>query len=298
MSVVGAKYPLLAHYKIVMVLGGSMNFCPYLGKKVHSDSCSSEHIIPLSLGGVNGFEIPVDAGVNKIIGSRIDGKLSNDFMIQLARARLDVKGHSGKSVTPKISKATNIDQGKPISVTFPDNKLCAYDHRQKSNVFPGKIKLSAKKDLFVDVKFIAKVALSAGYYFWSDDFESAVSCDQLRHMLLHDNLNGWDSKENFSVKFETLVLNNNSFLIHFLPAIHDHFPDETTIAFVPAYEKSRLLVSVSVLGVYLGYLHVHMDAEKVDIDNGFIASLSKGEVLINHFDHETKRTITNCSTVT
>lgn len=270
-----------------------MQFCPYLGKKVNIDSCSSEHIVPLSLGGVNGFEVLVDAEINKVIGSKIDGKLSNDFNIQLVRGKLNIKGHSGKTVIPKISKAIDIEQNYPISVTFPNNSLKVFDHRQKSEVFPNKITLSVKKDLKVEVKFIAKVALSAGYYFWSDDFEGAVSCEQLRYMLSNDNLSQWTSEERFSVRFETLLLNNNSFLINFLPEIHAHFPEQTTIAFVPSYGNNRLLVSVSVLGVYLGYLHVYMDAEKVDINNGFIASLSEGKVKINHFDDKTKSAITN-----
>ncbi|MBQ4798869.1 hypothetical protein J8L73_06965 [Pseudoalteromonas sp. MMG006] len=278
--------------KVVMVLGVNMHFCPYLGKKVHEDNCSSEHIIPLSLGGVNGFEIPVDAEINKIIGSQIDGKLSNDFIIQLARGRLKAKGHSGKPVVPKITKATIEGNNNPISLSFPNNQLHIYDPRLKADVYPESVTLSAKKDATLDIKFIAKVTLSAGYYFWSDDFEDAVSCDQLRYMLLHDNLNDWSFDDVFSVKFETLVLNNNSFLIHFMSVIHDHFPDETTIAFIPSYESDRLLVSVSVLGVYLGYLHVYMDAKKVQKKNGFIASLSGGKIKLNDFDDDTASTIT------
>lgn len=275
-----------------MTLGVDMHFCPYLGKKIHEDNCSSEHIIPLSLGGVNGFEIPVDAEMNKILGSKIDGKLSNDFIIQLARGRLKAKGHSGKPVVPKLTKATIEGKNNPISLSFPNNQLHIYDPRLKAAVYPENVRLSAKKDVTLDIMFIAKVALSAGYYFWSDDFEDAVSCDQLRQMLRHDNLDGWSSDDVFSVKFETIFLNHNSFLIHFMPVIHDHFPDETTIAFIPSYESDRLLVSVSVLGVYLGYLHVYMDAEKVQIKNGFIASLSGGELKINDFDDETKNIIT------
>ncbi|MBU2872005.1 HNH endonuclease [Colwellia sp. E2M01] len=268
-----------------------MHFCPYLGKEVHEDNCSSEHIIPLSLGGVNGFEIPVDAETNKIIGSQIDGKLSNDFIIQLARGRLKTKGHSGKPVVPKITKATIEGKNNSVSLSFPNNQLHIFDPRLKADVYPESVTLSAKKDATLDIKFIAKVTLSAGYYFWSDDFEDAVSCDQLRYMLLHDNLNDWSSDDIFSVKFETLVLNNNTFLIHFIPIIHDHFPDETTIAFIPSYESDRLLVSVSVLGVYIGYLHAYMDAKKVQIKNGFIVSLSGGKIKLNYFDDEIISTI-------
>ena len=55
-------------------------YCPYTDRELPESKSSSEHIIPLSLGGVNGFEIPVDATFNSILGSEIDGKLATDFL--------------------------------------------------------------------------------------------------------------------------------------------------------------------------------------------------------------------------
>ena len=34
-------------------------YCPYTDQEINEGETSKEHIIPLSLGGVNGFEIPV-----------------------------------------------------------------------------------------------------------------------------------------------------------------------------------------------------------------------------------------------
>jgi len=74
-----------------------MIYCPYTNKDISESETTSEHIIPLSLGGINGFEIPVCKIFNSNVGSKIDGALANDFLILMKRNELDVRGHSKKS---------------------------------------------------------------------------------------------------------------------------------------------------------------------------------------------------------
>ena len=54
-------------------------YCPYTDREIPESKSSSEHIIPLSLGGVNGFEIPVDATFNSTLGSEIDENSPTSF---------------------------------------------------------------------------------------------------------------------------------------------------------------------------------------------------------------------------
>ena len=57
-----------------------MIYCPYTDKYLSTNEVNREHIIPLSLGGVNGFEIPVSIDFNSKAGSNIDGALANDLI--------------------------------------------------------------------------------------------------------------------------------------------------------------------------------------------------------------------------
>ena len=80
-------------------------YCPYTDREIPERESSSEHIIPLSLGGVNGFEIPVDATCNSTLGGGIDGKLATEFLWELRRTEHDARGHSGKEPRATIRKA-------------------------------------------------------------------------------------------------------------------------------------------------------------------------------------------------
>jgi hypothetical protein len=55
-------------------------YCPYTDLQLAESECSPEHIVPLSLGGTNGFELPVSASFNSKLGHEIDGAMANDFL--------------------------------------------------------------------------------------------------------------------------------------------------------------------------------------------------------------------------
>ena len=62
-----------------------MVYCPYTNREIPESGTSREHIIPLSIGGVNGFEIAVDAAFNSKVGAELDGALANELLIALTR---------------------------------------------------------------------------------------------------------------------------------------------------------------------------------------------------------------------
>ncbi len=80
-------------------------YCIYTDKVVSINKTNLEHIIPLGLGGCNGFCIRVDKTKNSALGSHIDGKLSNDFLISLLRRHKDFRGHSGKAPETRLRKS-------------------------------------------------------------------------------------------------------------------------------------------------------------------------------------------------
>jgi hypothetical protein len=70
-------------------------YCPYTDRDIPIDDSNPEHIIPLSLGGLNGFTLPVSKDFNSRAGSEIDGALANDFLVMSERDKHSVWGHSG-----------------------------------------------------------------------------------------------------------------------------------------------------------------------------------------------------------
>ena len=95
-----------------------MIYCPYTDQDIPEVRASPEHIIPLSLGGVNGFEIPVDAAFNSKVGTVLDGALANEFLFALRRTEFDTRGHSGKRPSAIIKNASYGDENRPAQAHF------------------------------------------------------------------------------------------------------------------------------------------------------------------------------------
>ncbi|UUO12074.1 HNH endonuclease [Alcaligenes faecalis] len=82
-------------------------WCPYAGEEMDSAACNAEHIIPLSLGGSNGFTVPVSKTLNAEVGSAIDAALATKDIITMFRRReFDARGHSNKKPEVRIRNAT------------------------------------------------------------------------------------------------------------------------------------------------------------------------------------------------
>jgi hypothetical protein len=91
-------------------------YCPYTNREISGSEVNSEHIIPISLGGVNGFEIPVCKKFNSKVGSEIDAKIGKELIIQSRRVNLKVKGHSGKIPKMYYKNALDEETGLPLQV--------------------------------------------------------------------------------------------------------------------------------------------------------------------------------------
>ena len=163
-------------------------YCPYTDRSIPEAQSSPEHIIPLSLGGVNGLEIPVDSAFNSAVGSELDGALANEFLFALKRTKFDARGHSGKKPVALIKTATYGEDRRPAQVHFHSKeKLKVWDSRDgafKERVPEFEISVSINIDL--PVRFAAKVALAAGYYVYGDLFRQHVDHRQLRDVMNTD----------------------------------------------------------------------------------------------------------------
>lgn len=165
-------------------------WCPYTDREFEASGSTLEHIIPLSLGGSNAFVTPVDSGVNSTVGLEIDGPLANDFGILLRRQRFNARGHSGKPPEAIIRKAKHGLSQRPVQVSFLGGKGLrvwdAIDRRDLDEHEIGGVALSLqlKVDWFVRLRFLAKVALSSGYFLFRDIFRRSVDHQGLRALML------------------------------------------------------------------------------------------------------------------
>ena len=165
-------------------------YCIYLDSL--SDDMSTEHIFPMSLGGLDSFCIQADRKFNNNVGSRVDGAIANDFLMLFKRDRAEAKGHSGTHPEPIARRAT-LEDGTPIQAIFSKTGLRLYDLKQKRYLTKGEgtrtIKVSGLKlDLDADIRFVAKVALAAGYYAYDDFFKNGVQHSQARMIVTAERL--------------------------------------------------------------------------------------------------------------
>ena len=138
-------------------------YCPYTDRDIPLTESSPEHIIPLALGGMNGFTIAVSSDFNSRVGSEIDGALANDFLVKSKRDKHGAKGHSKKHPENIFPNASNADTGEPLHVTLGQVRgLRLWDPKQKRDVTGQgqKVNIGFKVDLDVAHRFVAKVALS------------------------------------------------------------------------------------------------------------------------------------------
>lgn len=167
-----------------------MIWCPYLGVEVHEDNCTPEHIIPMSLGGSNGFTVPVDSYANTQIGSEVDaGLATDDHLIRMRRRNFDARGHSNKPVTVMARSATYGAEKRFAQVTFAGEKgIQCWDPRHKRQV-PDQELINYGMTLclvvrpFARIRFVAKVALSAGYEIYGDLFKETADHAAVRALM-------------------------------------------------------------------------------------------------------------------
>ena len=161
-----------------------MAYCPYTDCELPESDMSREHIIPLSLGGVNGFEIAVDSALNSEVGTELDGALSKDFFFKLRRTEYDARGHSRKEPVATV-RATYGDDNRPASVHLHRKKgLHVWDVQDREfKKRPGSINFRTLLNIDLPVRFAAKVALGAGYFVYGDLFREHVDHGQLRYVM-------------------------------------------------------------------------------------------------------------------
>jgi len=239
-----------------------MPWCPYTDLELPATAMNSEHIIPLSLGGSNQFCIPVEREFNAKIGSKVDGALANDFFTLIRRREYDARGHSSTSPDMILKKSNLGKENQPVQVTLRGKEpILVWDAITKrylscSEVGNKIISSQFKVDAHIRKRFIAKVALSAGYFIYGELFRNNVRHHELRTLM------------NFSS-----VLKREDFL-NFGLRIYDEFTpisgadkEQTELlsffsqttngsCVIAGLGPSNVIISVGILGKWIGAVNV------------------------------------------
>lgn len=238
-----------------------MIYCPYTDTEIDESEANSEHIIPLSLGGVNGFEIPVSKVFNSNAGSDIDGKIGNELIIQSRRTNLKVKGHSRKIPSMYYKNAVDQETGLPLQVKITKDQgiQARAPHIPEGIKQPtGKtIQFSVTSGLDIWLKYVAKVSLSAGYFSYGDLFRNNVNTENLRNIMLKTNNELLENHSDMNVHAHCLYMGDETQEIKLYQHICKAVGDHSCVGIVPS--NNYLTFFAGILGGYVGMIRVEAD---------------------------------------
>ena len=238
---------------------------------------SREHIIPLALGGVNGFEIAVDSTFNSEVGTELDGALANDFFFALRRTEYDTRGHSGKEPIATV-RATYGEDNRPALVHLHKKKgLRVWDVRDReSKKGPGPLHIRTLLNNDLPVRFTAKIALGAGYFVYGDLFREHVDHGQLRDVMNTSPGNSGPKMGRAGVGRRNLTLRADRYLDELPTGPHSRLLCLRTfcssvrgsvVVLVPG--RHYLAVAVGILGQYLATVVVPAKTESFPNQGAF-----------------------------
>ncbi len=231
-------------------------YCPYTDRDWPDAETSPEHIIPLSLGGVNGFEIAVHATTNSDIGSSIDADMAEDFLVKTKRNRFDVRGHHGKEPVFVVKEATNAD-GLPLQVALNQRsglRVWSPRHRQYiTDKRASNLELKIPVKIDTALKFVAKVALSAGYFVYGELFRKSVKHSDLRAVMNFQSSNP-GGHEGGEARVDDRFSESTSEDVQIFRTLCGTSEPYSIVGF--AHSNDRFGVFVGILGEYIGTIHV------------------------------------------
>lgn len=235
-------------------------YCPYADSDIPISESTPEHIIPLALGGLNTFTLPVSASLNSRLGSEIDGALANDFLVMCQRDKHGVKGHSRKHPEYVVRNASDALTGEALQVTLGQRRgLRIWSPLERSDVTGRgqKINLSLSMDLDLELRFVAKVALSAGYFFYGDRFRHQVKHRDFRMIMNHRADEMGEALKSIEARYDQRFREPETDNDRILRAVVTGFGARSVVALIP--DSCSLAVVVGILGSYLGMLSVPAD---------------------------------------
>lgn len=236
---------------------------------------TKEHILPLSLGGTNKFCIKVNREYNKILGSKIDGKLSSDYLISCLRRRHNLRGHSNAVPTTKLTKVKMKGSDRPVQLIFTPNSKWVYDLINKRIIDENELTgaqytISIPFDNHIRSLFIAKVALSVGYYVYGDTFRESADHESVRKYMEFAIHRQENEINNLNLRFlDHLTIpedDRNKTIMKYFELL---FKSMKGSAVKIALCSEHFLVSVAIEGTYIGTINFKADPTKFPNEGKF-----------------------------
>lgn len=230
-------------------------YCIYTGKEFSEDQMTEEHIIPLSLGGCNSFTIMVEKNINSKLGNDVDGRMAEDFLVKLTRARKNIKGHSRKNVQMNIKG--DIDN-HPVIFSVNHKGSEVYDLINKKTL-KGElsINLGYHLELPLRIRFVCKVALATGYYLFGEKFAQYADCSALRQTMLSNSFEGFSKELRFYDTF-TNVKEDDRAMVSLYENLFKCI-DKSVVIF--SYQAKRIITFVAISGKYIGSVCLKANTE-------------------------------------
>jgi hypothetical protein len=233
-----------------------MPYCPYTDRDLELADTNLEHIIPLSLGGVGAFQIPVCKTANSTVGSLIDGAMSTDFLTMTKRDRYNVRGHSNTEPV-FVAKYCSDPAGTPLRVALgqrsglevwsPRDRGYIRDERAKT------INVTFSVDADIALRFVAKVALSAGYFAYGELFRRHVKHREFR-MIMNHRPPDIDEIRSMEALVDDRFSGTQSDQLQRFRAMCKAAEPNSLVGLVPGHD--RFTVFVGILGDYVGLINV------------------------------------------
>ena len=241
-----------------------MIYCPYTNTELPAEHCSSEHILPLALGGMNGIELPVSRLYNSSLGSELDGAMANAFLTLMKRNKYDVRGHSGKRPVYIARKSFDSVTKAPLQLHLDQQEgLKAWDPRARrfeSDSAPNQVTFNVTMDMDLELRFVAKVALAAGYFVYGNLFRSHANHDDLRKIMNCLPLTFGEELFNIQVLADSRFSEPGSTQLKVFRKICEISKPASVIGLVPS--TGFLAIFVGILGEYIGMLNIPTNTSK------------------------------------
>lgn len=252
-------------------------YCVYSNDFLAKENLNLEHIIPKSLGGVDEFCIKVDTKKNSILGSNVDGKFANDPFVKLKLIKKDYKGHSKKE---KVLKCINSSiDNRPVTLTFKKSGLELYDPISKKNItsFPNEVKSSFIIHRDTRIKFIAKVALGAGYFILGENFIKFADHESLRKFIFTKDISEGDQYDLLFYDAMYSVDEKDKSHIYLQSNLINYLGGTNVILQIG---QTNIIVDLALDGQYIGSVNFKADGTKIpysdDIRLGQIINITNG----------------------
>jgi len=259
---------------------------------------SKEHILPLSLGGCNKLCIEVNSEINKILGSKIDGILANDYLISCLRRRHNLRGHSNSAPVTKFKKVKVIGTNLPVQITHEINSKRIYDLRNRRYLTDAEysglqFSITIPFDKHIRSLFVTKVAIAAGYFIYGDEFLHYTDHESLRQYMsfaIHRNENLVnDLNLRFIDQFTTNADKRTIQLKDYFTLI-SKLLNCSSVQFILCSE--HFLVNVAIAGKYIGTVNFKANAKQISnsgiYSGGHVLAIQNGilkRASFNHFEN-------------